>query len=125
MATRHVSIEGIDGWIDGLNRLGDRVGDKQVDAWQQATERMYDRTQQFVHILSGDLIASGRHSLERGRRDITGMVTYGGTKACDYAIFEFARGGSHDALNLGFVANIPVFEQAIVDGIAAEIDSWG
>ena len=124
MPRRNVDITGIDGWIDGLDRLVRGVGEHQVDEWRYATERFFDRTQQYTHIITGDLKASGRYGVDRARHEITGHVTYGGTPQCDYAIYEFMRGGEHDALNSGYVANIDVFEQALVDGIAAEIDSW-
>jgi|SRR5690606_35238765 len=125
MPRRHVDIIGaLDGWISGMDRLGERVGEHQVAEWRYATERFYDRTQQYVHVLDGNLKTSGRCAVDPHRLDIEGSVTYGGTPECDYAIYEFGRGGNHDALTRGFVANVETFEQAIVDGIAAEIDSW-
>lgn len=124
MSTRHVVVDGLDDWITGLERLGDRVGRHQRGEWETATEMFYGRTQGYVHVLSGAMKQSGRYDTEAGRRSVEGWVTYGGTKACDYAVYEIARGGSHDALTLGYVANIATFEQALVDGIAGEVREW-
>lgn len=126
MPDRYVHVTGIDGWIDGLDRLSRGVGEHQVAEWRYATERFYDHTQRFAHVLSGDMKASGRFALDPRGQQIEGSVTYGGTPDCDYAVYEMlGRGGEHNALQRGYLANIDAFEQALVDGIAAEIDGWG
>lgn len=124
MPGEHMVVVGLDKWVDGLERLANRVGKHQRSEWESATEMFYGSTQAAVHVLSGAMKASGRYDTEAGRRTVEGWVTYGGTKACDYAVYEVARGGSHDALTRGYTANIRTFEQAIVDGIHGELREW-
>lgn len=125
MPSDRMVVVGLDEWVDGFNRLGDRVGRHQRSEWETATEMFYGSTQSAVHVLSGAMKASGRYGVEPGgHRSIEGWVTYGGTPHCDYAVYEIARGGSHDALTIGYTANIRTFEQAVVDGIHGELREW-
>lgn len=71
--------------------------------WEQANEIFFDRTQQYVHVITGDLKSSGRQRvvIEGGR--LVGYVQYGdGT--VDYAQAELDRGGDHDFLGRGWEA---------------------
>jgi hypothetical protein len=116
-------VTGLDAWIDGLERL-DRPSAAAEAGWLLSTEEFYGHTQEVVHVDTGALKASGRLSVDRDRHTITGEVAYGGTPACDYAVYEFARGGSHDALTRGFVAAEPEFRAALGRIIEHEVRSW-
>jgi hypothetical protein len=92
-----IRVEGWDGMLAALDRIGD-LPKGQMEHWDQAMERFYDRSQQLVHVDSVNLKRSGRFdpSIRVAHRAI-GELVYGGRFGVDYAVYEFARGGSHDA----------------------------
>jgi hypothetical protein len=118
-----MTTTGLDAWIDGLDRLG-TPNQHARDLWDQATERFYDRTQEHTHIITGRLIASGRYATQRRGDTIEGRVTYGGTPEVDYAVYEFGRGGSHDALLLGFLETQGRYARALRQIVEDEVRSW-
>lgn len=95
-------------WVKNFQHLEREGLDEESAAeWLQATEIMFDRTQQLVHIISGDLLDSGRVSItDRDKLSIESTITYGGTMGTegpvDYATYEIARGGNHDFLTDGY-----------------------
>lgn len=111
---RHFSATGLDRWIEVLDNF-DKASEADEVRWRQATDVFFARTQQYTHIISGALLGSGRMDTYRDRRTITGEVGYGGTADCDYAVYEFARGGSHDALGRGFEATTDLFERTLAE----------
>jgi len=125
MATKRVRIKvrGLQPWIDGLDKFG--VPTPEMERrWRQATDVFFDRTQQYVHVVSAELKASGRMDTFSDQRNIVGQVSYGGTAACDYAVYEFARGGDHDALTRGFAAAERVFRSSLAAMLSEEAGSW-
>lgn len=123
MATRHITVTGLDAWIDGLDRM-DRPSAAAREEWLIATEVFYGHTQAAVHVLSGALKQSGTYGAQRRGNTIDGRVQYGGTPTCDYAVYEFARGGSHDALTRGFVASEREFAATLARILEREVASW-
>lgn len=120
-----IDVTGLDEWIRELADF--QVSDPTaLDEWRHGVERFYDNTQRHVHVLDGPLKASGRYETSRrGRDELEGTITYGGTPECDYATFEFARGGNHDALTRGYEDSYERLRQAVINAVDAEIDSWG
>lgn len=120
-----IDVIGLDEWIDELANF--QVRDPAaLDEWTHGVERFYDATQRRVHVLDGPLKASGRYEANRrGRDELEGTVTYGGTPDCDYAVYEFARGGNHDALTRGYEDSHERLRRAVIEAVDAEIDSWG
>jgi hypothetical protein len=120
-----VDSSGLDGWIRGLENLSRyRPGDAALVRWRQATDYFFDRTQRHVHVITGALKESGQMDVDVVRGNLVGTVTYGGTPECDYAIYEFARGGSHDALTLGYVEAHEKFEQSLALIMEEEVRGW-
>lgn len=120
-----IDVSGLDEWIEQLANfeIRDRAA---VDEWRHGVERFYDNTQRRTHVLDGFLKASGRYEVNRAGRDqLEGVITYGGTPTVDYAVYEFARGGNHDALTRGYEDSYERLRQAVIDTVDAEIDSWG
>lgn len=107
----------VDGWAGMLAAL-DRLAELpkgQLELWGQTTERFYGRSQEFVHVDSVALKRSGRHSTTRVVHKAIGQVVYGGTHGVDYAVFEFARRGSHDALGRAFNAVSATYARTLGD----------
>jgi hypothetical protein len=123
MTRRNITVTGLDRWITGLDRM-DKPTAVAREEWLVATEVFFDRTQAAVHVLSGDLKSSGTYGAQRRGQTIDGWVKYGGTADCDYAVYEFARGGSHDALTIGFVAAEREFTAALTRILDREVASW-
>jgi hypothetical protein len=120
-----IDVTGLDEWIDELANFEVR-DPAALDAWRHGVERFYDATQRHVHVLDGPLKASGRYDTQRlGRDQLEGAITYGGTPDVDYAVYEFARGGNHDALQRGYEDSYEALRRAVLEAVDAEIDSWG
>ena len=73
---------------DGQSRVGNEV--------------LFSHTQQYAHVLSGDMKSTGNLEVELGESGLTidADLSYGGPAASgedvDYTIYELRRGGSHD-----------------------------
>jgi hypothetical protein len=100
--------------MDALDRIG-RLPYGQMDKWETATERFYDRSQQFVHVDSVALKSSGRFDVQRVVHRAIGELVYGGTHGVDYAIYEFGRGGNHDAPQRAMNATAANFVRTVGD----------
>lgn len=88
-----VDLEHLDRALDG----------KAVALLDTVLELAFEITQHDVHIDTTSLKGSGRHHSEVNRTTQTwsGMITYGGVTTgpknpVNYAIYEKARGGTHD-----------------------------
>lgn len=118
-----VEESGLDAWIRGLDRM-DEPDEHAETLWRQATDVMFDRSQSYVHVITGELKASGRVNMGRRTHELIGEVAYGGTPECDYAVYEFARGGSHDALLRAFQTTGQVFERTLGQILEDGVASW-
>ena len=101
-------------WVKSFTKLasGMPMSREAVEEWEQATEVMFDLTQQYAHVLSGDMLRSGTMGIEEvSRTSITAHITYGGGQRSntrphwehqkiDYVKYELRRGGSHDFFKL-------------------------
>lgn len=117
MPRSRIRVTGLDRWI-GILESFDEPTAEQERMWRQATEVMFDRSQQYVHRDTAALQASGRYAAHRERRAVVGEVTYGNTQV-DYALFEAKRGGSHDYFARAFVATTRVFKATLGDMLEA------
>lgn len=102
--------------IRAVGEFPDEAIDSTELGWERATEVFYERTQEFVHVISGRLKSTGTHRVERHGDVIEGIVEYGGIAAdgelVDYAIYEHARGGDHAFLDRGWESTSHTFEAA-------------
>lgn len=104
-------------WIRGFQELPGDVMREAEHHWAIATDLFFDRTQDAVHIQSGDLKASGRSSVRREGTSVIGEVKYGGVMGTrgmvDYAMEEEDRGGEHAYLSIGWQAAESAFNEAM------------
>jgi hypothetical protein len=77
--------------------------------WHLANEHIFAETQRYVHVITGDLKESGREEVHLEGLRVVATVSYGGGDV-DYAEYEFARGGTHDALARGWEASQGTFQ---------------
>lgn len=97
-------------WVAGLQAV--ELDMSAAMKWEQAAEYMFSETQRLVHILSGDLKASGK--VLRGT--VGGMVvTTGIDYGMEYAIYEIARGGNHDFIGPALTRAERVFKETVIE----------
>lgn len=119
MVRSRIVKDGLDRWIRGLDQLGE-PDEAAEEVWRQVTDVMFDRSQARVHILTGDLKASGRSETRREGDRIVGEIEYD----ADHAIYEFRRGGKHDALGLAFKETYEMFRAALGQALEAQVREW-
>lgn len=102
--------------------------------WRQAGEMFFAETQRVVHVYpinGGSLKASGAvNFLSAGDEVLVAEVSYGGPTSgprgyVDYAVYEFGRGGDHDALARGFESSQAFFLGAAEKMLRAIGDDLG
>lgn len=100
------------GITDAIDKLVDGGFPAELEVlWRQATEVMFSETQRVVHVWpvdGGTLKASGSFEVLDDGDVMVGLVEY----SAPYAVFEFARGGDHDALHRSFERTRDVFQRA-------------
>lgn len=112
-----------DRWVRGLNNLRDELGDEAMREFEAANDVFYDKTQQYVHVETGNLKASGNREYERDDDTVTALLVYG-DEAVDYAIYEEKRGGSHAFITRGWNATYEVFAEALPKAWEAVHQKW-
>lgn len=126
MGTSHITVtvsEDLERWVRGLTDFG--LDSAALDEWYQANDAFFERTQRFVHILSGDLKRSGTMDVEIEGKTLVGATTYGGTQGTegpvDYAIYELAAGGSHDFIGRALASSTDLFRDGVRAAIVAQM----
>ncbi len=113
----------LDDVIDHLERVGtDGASHLVVMALNGVLTAAYLDCEARAHVITGSLRASGRKDSDFDGHDWTGTITFGGPSTgpnnpVDYAIYEMARGGSHD-----FFAGLPMYESSYEEAIAQFFD---
>jgi len=114
-----ISVE-LDRWIQGFGALEAELLQRGRDSWQQAVDSLFDYSQEYVHVLSGELKASGEKRVVAEGDRLVGEVEYD----TPYAIYEHARGGSHSFLQLAYLRTYERFERALPRAFEAVVQSW-
>lgn len=91
--------------------------------WAAANDTFFGYTQEFVHVLSGDLKATGRQEIHLEGSRVVATVEYGSDEV-DYAQFEIDRGGEHDFMGRAWLSSQPVFEAVFGTSWNRAIKSW-
>lgn len=122
-----------DRWLNAFNELGGPgVPAAAVEEWNVACEILFGATQQYAHVLSGDMLSSGKLEVDVEGKDVVGTITYGGGQRSntkphwkhqeiDYVPYELARGGSHDFIDRAVVKTVPRLEEAVGKMIEAAL----
>lgn len=117
---------GIDGWIRGAGRFGGAYGQTLQPEFDRITGRLYEMTQQRVHVISGELKASGtvvptiaqRSSL--GIESLDGGVVY----TSEHGFWEMNRGGEHDFITEPLNEVVPEYLGAMDLSFKATLSGW-
>lgn len=119
-------------WVEGFGRdaFGRAMEGNAKKTFQAAAEVLFDRSQTYVHVLSGALKRSGKVSMAPsgpnspgGPNSVTALVSYG-NEYVDYALYEHARGGSHAYLQRAWEATHGVFGSALPDAWEATMQTF-
>lgn len=110
-------------WVNGLSDF--EIGDPALEQWQQVADVFFERTQRFVHIISGDLKTSGKEEVSVDRKTVNADTTYGGVFGTrgpvDYAVYELANGGAHDFFTRALTSTASEFQDGLYQGILAQM----
>lgn len=119
-----VEVKGMDTWVRGTTAFGKLLDTRLQVKLLNALDATFDMTQELVHIITGSLRGSGRKEIEQtGAATFRVAVIYGGpapgfpNDPVDYAIFEMARGGSHDFMTPAVVATEHEYPRAMADAV--------
>lgn len=108
-------------WQEGFAHLPQNMGLEGATVWELASEVFFDRTQEFVHVVTGRLKRSGRRlPVEVSGGQLTSGVEY----TAPYAEIEFGRGGDHDAIQRAWVASQELFDAAFPLMWEKVVSSW-
>lgn len=116
-------------WTHGFEKLDDpRVSAAAVRAWDTAVEVFFAATQQYAHVLSGDMISTGRYETKQDGGDIVGTLEYGDQigpsgEMVDYVKYELRRKGSHDFYARGYRATRERLDQGVGEMLSAAFDA--
>lgn len=106
-----------------LNRFSvDLPSYRGVAHLENVLDRLFEETQRDVHVITGSLRASGKTSSNVREHVWTGEIIYGGSapgfprSPVEYAVYERARGGSHD-----FLSRISVLDDAFREAVLSAL----
>jgi hypothetical protein len=118
----------LDIWQAGFTLLPEELVLAAAAQWEIATDLFFDNTQQVVHVITGDLKASGRSSVSVDGQTVVGEIVYGDVDGLhgfvDYAQFEEDRGGDHAYLARGWEASQSKFEAAMGLAWSSVVAGW-
>lgn len=98
-------------WISGLASLK-----APEESWAAAADIMFDYSQEYVHVITGNLKASGRVETHADAGSVVAAVVYGGG-VVDYSLTEERRGGSHAYLTRAWQSTEEVFQGALGEAV--------
>lgn len=107
-------------WIAGLSSFAPTAVEEELFA--DAGDVMFEYSQEFVHVISGDLKSSGRVSSSLSGSDTEVTIEYGGNGIVDYALAEENRGGSHAYLTRAYEAAAGIFERQLGLALDAQFE---
>lgn len=121
-----------DRWIDGFEDMDREIVGHVLTEWQTASDVMYEFTQEFAHVLTGEMKASSEGAIVSvvDSAVVEAEITYGpwetirGAKIDPYAAYEIGRGGTHDFMRRGFLAAERTFKAALPRAFDALVESW-
>lgn len=118
-----IAIHGVWAHVEmELQRLESHPTPHMLANLEDALSQVFAMTQAQVHVITGSLKGSGKTSSKADQNSWEGTIEYGGpspgfpNNPVNYAIYERARGGTHDFLANVHLAN-ELFEQAIEEAL--------
>lgn len=100
-------VSGVDRWVHGMEKLTvAALPASAVHEFKLGVEVFFAATQQYAHVLSGDMVDTGEYEVEKEHDAVVGTLSYGGKRGpsgrmVDYVKYELRRKGSHDFYGRG------------------------
>lgn len=118
-----------DRWVAGFQNLADDAADVAESEFEAAAEVLLSRSQTYAHVLSGDMMSTGRLKVGRSGDEVTATVEYGGIpgasgRMVNYAGIENARGGSHAFMDRAVESTERMFSDAMPSAWERVVKSW-
>jgi hypothetical protein len=107
-------------WERGMGSLSTAMRTEGRRRWQAVTDVMFDRSQGYAHVLSGENKASGSSDTTATATELVGTIEYDS----DHAIYEEARGGSHAFIGRAWEATEADFRRTMPETWEAVVNSW-
>lgn len=107
-------------WIAGAEELGRGITPEFVEEWEDASSALFHYADQFVHIDTGRLRASGEVIVVEDKTEVGTVVMY----STPYAYEEYSRGGPHAWLALAWLEAEKHFDDAMMNGWIRTVESW-
>jgi hypothetical protein len=99
-------------WARGMRDFEGNLIDAAMVHWHAAADVMFGRSQEYVHIVSGNLKSSGRSRVVKLMHSVYCEIIYGGADVV-YAQIEEDRGGDHAFLSRAFEATESTFSASM------------
>jgi hypothetical protein len=111
-------------WSLGARAMkGGFLGPGNRQFWELANEFFYAETQRLVHVISGDLKASGREEVHLEGVRVVGAVAYGDEQVV-YAQYEIDRGGDHDFMGRAWEQSQATFQAVFGKSWDRVVAAW-
>jgi hypothetical protein len=107
-------------WQAGFHNLSRTLVEQGEEEWQAATEVFFEATQRVVHVITGELKASGKMRVEKRGSQLIGEVRY----TADYAMAEERRGGQHAFMTRGWELSQATYRAALGRIYGKVVRSW-
>ena len=109
-----------DRWQQMFAEMGPGMDRAAEQAWDAAAEAYFSNTQDYAHVLTGAMKASGSLVVDGEPGEVSATVRY----TVEYAAIENARGGSHAFMALGWEATERQFREALPDAFDSILRRW-
>jgi hypothetical protein len=107
-------------WEQGFADLPGAAARAAFRAWDDAARSFYGLSQEYVHVVSGDLKRSGSFKTRADRDGLVAAVTYDS----DHAIYEEMRGGPHAFLGRAWEQSEAAFNDVFGGAWQEVVASW-
>lgn len=122
----------LDDWAEGFEHLERDLTKALLLEWQTAADVMYEYSQEFAHVLSGEMKASSEGPVVSvpDPGTVAAEITYGpwenihGHEIKPYAEYEHNRGGEHAFLTLAFNAAERDFGDALAKAFTRTVERF-
>jgi hypothetical protein len=123
---KSIEFKGIDAWISGAARFGGDYGKGVADDFDAISKSVYDDSQAIVHVITGELKASGQVILASSEKTGMGIeaVEGGVSYTSEHGFWEMLRGGEHDFLTEPMARHMPEYRKVFDLNFSAQLSGW-
>lgn len=120
MANRFRFDVDIDHWVNGAAGFEVAWKARAKPKIERTMARAFEIADNQVHVITGFLKSTGSYEVRDEGDSIIGEILYG----ADYAIYEFGRGGEHDALTPAIIEVEDEWLGSMMEPIIEVLGTW-